>query len=125
MRIAFALLLVGCAEGDFTPKPGQERAIQLVWHGLFGRSEVPPPIEWVHAPDVDGYRGRTWPAWKIQVADGTFGDDLQPICLTSFAHELMHYSEWLRTGDADPLHFRGNWNLVDYDAYLLLAENGL
>jgi hypothetical protein len=124
MRFAafIGLVLCGCVEGDFTPKTGQDRALQLVWHELYGMDSEPPAVEWVHEWEGD-FRSHAVCGWKIVVADGPNG--ILHFSETSFAHELMHCREISRTGDVDAFHYRGDWNLANAEAVDALALFGL
>jgi len=123
-RVSLLLFLSvsgGCLEsGSFAPKPNQGQAIDLLWHGLYGEEGPPPPIAWVDADflwgNIEGYTDVS--EVRIAARDmeicGTSGAACRlgfRFSSTSFAHELMHYRTWKRTGDLDPLHFRGDWDL--------------
>jgi predicted SprT family Zn-dependent metalloprotease len=44
---------------------------------------------------------------------------------STYAHELMHYHTYRRTGDVDVGHWRGDWELADETAVKALNEAGL
>jgi len=93
-----------------------------VWAELYGETHNPPPIEWidgwVHFPTRTA--GLALPGWKIQVSrndartrTGSGPFVFRQFSTTKFAHELMHYHTYLRTGDIDAAHWRGEWDLAD------------
>jgi hypothetical protein len=126
LAIAAALLLGCVPEGDYTPHPQQAEAERIVWREVYGMGwdHPPPPVEWIPAFfwDVAGHRvsGTTLPGWKVQVASG--GADLMRITGTSYAHELLHWRAWLLLGDADPQHFREDWNVAERAVQAMLDE---
>ncbi len=124
----FVLLAMGCAPtGTFTKVPGQDQAMQIVWRDLYGMlDDDPPEVEWIDGGcwgihnDTCGF---TWIGWKVQVAvteTTCYVNSNDPfdcgISASKFSHELMHYATYLRTGDVDAAHNRGDWNLADWDA---------
>jgi hypothetical protein len=121
MRTLAVLLLVGCGSGSFTPRREQSRAEQIVWRQQYEMSEPPPPVEWVAAVQLpDGIGGRTLIGWKVQVACGDSAVNAPdedgcgyPIFQTEYAHELLHWRAWLRTGDVDAMHAREDWSAVE------------
>lgn len=132
MRIALLLLglAAGCApSGSFARIPNQDRAEQVVWRDLYGMlDDAPPAVEWVDGCwGSDGLTcGFTWIGWKIQVAlHADYLPEDAPISLTTYAHELMHYATYLRTGDVDAYHWRGDWELADQTAVFALVHEGM
>ncbi len=123
------LLLAGCVGGTYDRVPGQDRAEQIVWHDLYGETGDPPPVEWF--PDDGGYL----PGWKVQcgIEHIISPPDLYmpgpgfdcAISGSSFTHELMHYRTFLRTGDVDASHSRGDWDLADNQAFYALVSQKL
>jgi hypothetical protein len=125
--LVLAFIIAGCESGTFSRRPGQDRAESIVWNERYGMSGAAPAIEWMSSPLLGGSGGMTWIGWKCQVVE-SYPDlvpDPLPISGTRYAHELMHYRTWIRTGDVDPLHLRGDWNLADNVAVAALAEAGL
>jgi hypothetical protein len=110
------LLAAGCQSGSFAPLADQGKAEQIVWRETYGMTnDAPPPVEWITAngwwcAQQDRCNGETFPD-RVQVACGD--DCKQSIAFTAYAHELLHYRCYLKTGDLDPLHFREDWSLVD------------
>lgn len=108
--------------------------MRIVWHGLYEEAGDPPAVEWVYADTlVAGSRvwGLCFAGWKVQVkwweaygtaAPGGADGNLSRGFLT---HELMHYRTWLRTGDVDPAHWRGDWYMADEVAFYALRDAGL
>jgi hypothetical protein len=113
---------VGCCTGDQYPIPGQERAVDIIWHHWFAEKRDPPPIYWrrdhcgepngIYEPlpacSFDTIDGRVAgiqsdEPWHVEVGapwgDGTIAD-------TSLAHELLHAS----IGDHG--HHSDDWNLI-------------
>lgn len=129
--LPLALALSGCASGSFTRLPGQDEAERIVWHDLYGESNDPPPVEWIDDPDWT-IGGLSLPGWKVQVmrkddVSATNGGPFVTRCFSStrFAHELMHYHTYLRTGDIDAAHLRGDWDLADQTARQALYDSDL
>ncbi len=126
----FVVLVIGCApSGTFERLARQDDAERIVWRELYGMLEdAPPPVEWV--PSCWGNDGTTcgftWIGWKVQVAshDETMPPETE-ISLTRYAHELMHYRTYLKTGDVDAAHWRGDWDLADNAAMDALVTAGL
>ncbi len=122
------VMLVGCAAGgSFERITGQDQAEKIVWRDLFGmEDDDPPAVEWIDSCWNDNVCGFTWIGWKVQVAyrDETM-PDVPTISTTRYAHELMHYATYLRTGDVDAYHWRGDWELADDTARNALALAGL
>jgi hypothetical protein len=98
---------MGCAVGDTTPLPGQDRAVAIIWNQIYGQTNTAPPIYWrrdrcnepngIYAPvptcSFDDLSGeavsgleRDTP-WHVEVGapwgNGKISD-------TSLAHELLH-----------------------------------
>lgn len=114
----------GCAAGDFTPRPNQEEAIDVVWRQLYGANWDAPPIGW-RTPECgspvkwfDGFTeehteyydngdckgGRFYPNGRaIELAWRT------NIFRTGLAHELYHAFLLDTTGDADGGHTSLAW----------------
>lgn len=112
MKVAIvALALAAGCSGSSVPRPGQARALEIVWVHMYGMElGSAPAVEWVAGKDVFAHAdGFTYAGWKVVVAD----KDGAPISLTAFAHELMHYRTFLLTGDIDAAHWRGDWKIVD------------
>lgn len=129
------LLMTGCVGGSFDPLPGQDKAIEVVWHGLYGETGEPPPIEWFAGtgslPGTTDIAGLALAGWKIQVAiesatcvTGEHGEESFDCSIGSseLAHELMHAHTYNRTGDIDALHWRGDWRLSDVTAKIALWD---
>jgi hypothetical protein len=122
MRFALLLLaLTGC--GDFSRLPNQDLAEQVIWREVYGMTEDPPPVEWVHSSETSpGYQGITLP-WGVRCACRWIAEADGPCDMrieqSAYAHELLHWRAWLQLGDLDPLHFREDWNLpyVALDAF--------
>lgn len=111
--LTFVLTAACSVGGSFGYQPGQARAEQLVWREIYSMKEPCPPVEWFDMDTIEiaGQQedGFTWAGWKIQIA--TKKSCKCGLWVTAFAHELMHYRTWIKTGDVDPFHFRGNWSL--------------
>lgn len=124
--VVIALLLAsGCDVGTFERRPGQDEAERIVWNGLYGMSGHAPPVKWVHKLVLwNGGGGFTLIGSHVEVADGD-PDEQFTISATRFSHELMHYAEWVRTGDVDPFHIRADWRMADHDAPAALGLAGL
>lgn len=124
MRIAVLLLVASCQSGDFNYRPGQKEAEQIVWHGLYGMKDDPPPVEWIgnEGWEVAGQMvyGDTAIGWKVQVACGSPSYEW-PIEMTKYAHELIHWKCFLETGDVDVAHSHCDWSL-EGRANSLLAD---
>ena len=125
----FAMATTGCAQGgSFAPIDGQDRAMQIVWYDLYEETGDPPPVEWIPGKcwgadhDTCGF---TWAGSKVQVSRQMGYDGYVSISVTSFAHELMHYRTFLRTGDVDAYHWRGDWDLADKESVTVLVGEGL
>lgn len=128
--LMMTMVLLGCDHGTFDRRTGQDDAERIVWGDLYGMRGAAPPIEWINHPLLAGKMGFTIIGSRCQVVDAspgqTFdGSDVMPISATSFAHELMHYKTWTETGDVDPDHWRGDWNLADNIAAAELVRYGL
>jgi hypothetical protein len=128
--LVFAVGGCGVSGGSFAQKPGQAQAVDLVWRQYYGEKGSPPEVEWVNEKSLWGdIVGFTYAGWKVVVAaddaeicgaDGC--GDAYRFSSTAMAHEFMHYRTWLRTGDVDPLHYRGDWGLA-LDTNQALFEN--
>ncbi len=127
-------LSAGCVSGSFAPLPRQDEAIAIVWNQLYGEDDDAPSIEWIDGWINEDQRvaGMTWPGWKIQVmkcGDVTITAEGERVPTafsgSTFAHELMHYHTYRRTGDVDVAHWRGDWELADRGAPDALREAGL
>lgn len=129
MRMMLLLLMAGCASGSFDRRPGQDMAEQIVWRGLYGEDSDPPPVEWLDDLVSADAGGITLPGWKVQVTKLNPGDMLTveqgAISFTRYAHELMHWHTYLRTGDVDAAHWRGDWELANETAFTALWDAGL
>jgi hypothetical protein len=128
--LALATLLAGCL-GETSRLEGQDETEQLVWIELYGEDDhPPPPVQWVdrYGPDTaptgscSCWGGQALPGQGVWVRYTPRPHSDAPIGLSSYAHELLHYSTWLHTGDADPLHFRADWSLVTEAQSLLIAR---
>lgn len=130
------MLLGGCAP-DYTPRPGQTKATEIVWFQTYQEGHAPPPIEWVYAPDLnceptdigdvgfelDGecvagvsYQDRVRVAWALEERQYSH---------TAFAHELLHVHLYFADGDGDALHQRPEWRTLLPAANRALGEAGL
>jgi hypothetical protein len=120
-------LVAGCDSGTFVKRVGQDKAEKLIWNELYSMKGKAPPVEWIHHFLTGGFGGFTIIGSRVQVSDAAVDDTygLFPISSTSLAHEWMHYKTWIETGDVDPWHWRGDWNLADNVAHEVLAVNGL
>lgn len=126
--ISLALLIAGCAPGTFVPRAGQAEAERIVWNNLYGMTGAAPPVEWMLIGTLPGgYGGATIIGSHIEVCigDPATTEAYPTISATAFAHELLHYAEWVRTGDVDALHWRANWDLADRVAPNELGKAGL
>jgi hypothetical protein len=83
-------------------------------------------VEWIHHVMTGGHCGLTIIGSRVQVVDAEKDSDgySWPISTTDYAHELMHYKTWIETGDVDPFHWRGDWNLADNVAPAELLSAG-
>ncbi len=124
--LLFPLLLSGCVPGSFERLPRQDEAERIVWHELYGEDGTAPPVEWF-ADDDSTVGGCALPGWKVRVlmyssisADNGGPMVTRQFSRTTYAHELMHYRTYLRTGDIDAAHWRGDWELADETAPLAL-----
>jgi hypothetical protein len=120
-------LVAGTACQDGTPSviEGQPEAEALVWYGVYKRTDSPPPVIW-REPDCAG---------GIQIEGGVCTGGVYrlggyiviakhprwSIAMTTYSHELMHAIAHRDLDDADPLHFRAPWGLVE-DAEQALRE---
>jgi hypothetical protein len=136
MRYLIALLAItGCDSGTFARRHGQDEAERIVWSELYSMRGPAPPVEWVDHLLWNGRPGYTIIGSRCQVTEwapdadvGAIFDGhriMAAISSTSYAHELMHYKTWIETGDVDPFHWRGDWNLADHVAPGLLVDAGL
>ncbi len=123
-------MLVGCSgQGTFEYKAHQADAEEKIWRTLYGENGPTPPVEW-RVPQcttsggelgVYGYNigsctsGFYWLGGGIVVVDDPDKTNWQAL-----AHEWLHAHSWLRTGDADPKHFRENWDLPFYAAFRMI-----
>ncbi len=127
-----ALLLVsGCVSGSFDRLPRQDEAEAIVWRDLYGEEAAVPPVEWISDDDW-AYGGCALAEWKVQVQrlDTKQRDSggewvTRQFSQTAYSHELMHIHTFLRTGDIDAAHWRGDWELAEETARLALWEAGL
>ncbi len=134
MLAVVVILAGGCASGSFERIPGQDEAERLIWNELYGMEGSAPEVEWFwygkEIPGEDAVKGATWPGWKIQVEISIWEETRMPsrdspIANSQLAHELMHYRTFVKTGDADPLHFRGDWEMAGEDAVRILSGRHL
>ena len=116
--LLLASAAVGCGD-DVRPRLGveerlanQDAAEEIVWRGVYGRFDSPPPIYWRTDSrcgtgawaylgwDVGGKCavGEFFPDWHVEVARSG------PIGKTAYAHELCHALRFAETGDSDPGH---------------------
>jgi hypothetical protein len=129
------VLSAGCTGGTLDRVPGQDLADQIVWHGLYGEKGAPPEVEWFHTESgylpSGGPHGLTLPGIKVQCGivpttcpAGVYSVEPFECSLSgsSYAHELMHYRTYLRTGDVDAGHWRGDWELADSVAFQALID---
>jgi hypothetical protein len=115
---------MGCATGDFTPRPHQQEALDLVWTGMYGETHAPPPIGWrqldcgAPAPWFDGYVApHQGFADDNECKSGFYetGRDFinvaehDKIFRSAIAHELYHAHLKYTFGDADGEHRRVEW----------------
>lgn len=124
MRVALpvmvGVMVGGCAIGDTTPLPGQDQAVDIIWHQIYGEQRDAPPIYWrrdrcnvpngdypplpnchfddLSGNDVAGLQRDT--PWHVEIGapwgSGKISD-------TALAHELLHAS----IGDAE--HKSDKW----------------
>jgi hypothetical protein len=119
-----SVALLGCAEGDFSPRPHQAEALQLVWADIFGETHQPPPIGWRQlecgdpAPWFDGYVApHQGFVDGSECKSGFYETDrdyinvawLDAVWRTSIVHELFHAHLKYTFGDADGEHRRTEW----------------
>ncbi len=130
--LLFAILLTGCVPGSFERLPRQDEAERIVWRDLYGMiGDDAPPVEWFVDEDST-VGGCALPGWKVRVMreDSSSSENGGPMVTrrfseTAYAHELMHYATYLRTGDIDAAHWRGDWELADETAKLALWKSDL
>lgn len=110
--LAAALLLACASTATYTrdPRPCQAQAVELVWHGAYGRTDRPPDVWWVPRADqtcgrtVNGARG--FPSAVMvdgKLANGCVGASSWPDGvnlvwfgaweLTGLAHEMAHVTQ--------------------------------
>ncbi len=126
-------VLTGCASGSFAPLPRQGEALAVVWNQLYGEAGEAPPVEWMDGSvtAVGETDGMTLPGWKVQVMLYRTTEIKDGVAIvhdfseSSLSHELMHYRTYLRTGDVDAAHWRGDWKLAGDEAFLALWHEGL
>lgn len=142
MRWFVLVVVSGCAAPQFVPRPGQERAIRIVWTETYGETGHPPQVDWVRPPDLDCADGLGF--WhgtfygdtenKIRCVGGLYwgSPDVAQVALpvehgkfsgTAFSHELLHahfLSAGIELGDAD--HSRPEWKS---SGLLWVAEEAL
>lgn len=125
-RLIFLLVLSCATFGSFVPvNPGQEQAVDLIWHEVFCRKDRPPKIRWLSGKEldceVDGKRGFlvpetaddpmvcklgfTWSFLETAIAwNGELSFSQVPL-----THELWHVAN-ARDGIFDNQHFGPGWS---------------
>ena len=126
--VLLALLMIGCGERRLT-MPGQDTVVDMVWKGVFGRSDRPPILYWVTGEGLTCHEGRGF--WLHQdrkgayiplCAAGVFWPDIYSIEVawkpknthfhsTAIAHELNHGALFKEGGQfgADSDHLDPSW----------------
>jgi hypothetical protein len=117
--LVFALALCSCTgpDGDPTPRPDQDRAVELVWNGVFGMGHLAAPtIRWVNADELDCQHDTGWSEGSRCVYGVGWGTaesghavliawpEGGRFSTTAFAHELLH-----RAIGGDPDHLTHHW----------------
>ncbi len=135
-RIKGLLFLVGlsCATiGSTAPmSAGQERAVDIIWHSVYGQSDPVPKIRWITGKSLDCNDGRGFTAFELN-PDYDLGAD-SPVAVTvcvegytfsakevlvawhgedsysqtTIAHELWHVVN-IRYGVFDSFHKGEGW----------------
>lgn len=113
--------LIGCGPSKI---PNQDKAIDLVWYGVFQELESPPEIHWIedlNCHDMEGYfegrgpgvvadsglcvAGAYWSEWNwIDLAH--YSDLFSEM---AFTHELLHAHLKRLFGNGDGAHTRPEW----------------
>jgi hypothetical protein len=133
--ILVLLFLAGCT--GYEKKPNQDRAVSIVWNGMYGETRDPPQIEWREDfcnpkyPDIAGvsyegvcYAGLTFDYYLSMVAwRGNFSGYGLPRGM-AFSHELLHAHQAL-DGIYDPNHLLPVWTTLVPAADKALADDGL
>ena len=136
--------LFGCSNATI---PNQDKALQLVWYGVYQETDDPPDIYWVeklNCFDMKGYYRGGAPTAVVdsgQCVGGAYWSDWQWIDLahnsdvfseTAFSHELLHAHLKRLLGNGNGEHTLPEWgssqgkpeNLWDFAQQTLIA-NGL
>lgn len=119
--------------------PGQEKAVDLIWHKVFGQKEKPPRINWVMGRSLDCLNGSGFMArWNVNgnntgmCVSGVYWPDLylaevawepgtKKFYGTALAHELNHARLGL-LGISDPDHRDFSWGLQYHRDHSCLDE---
>ncbi len=125
MRTCFilALLLSACAspasllekQGLFA-FPGQDDAIDMLWHGALGEPWAPPTIDWVPGEQCKNLTRPAIPVGNVCAA-GIYANGRRSITLviapslseSALVHEIMHAHLESTFGDSDSAHVRPEW----------------
>lgn len=154
LMFVLGLLAGGCAwpvEHTETPPPAgmedaQAKAVDLIWHTVYGMTTDAPPIAWRYGDTCNGAEHQ----WKsLNVTDYCVLGEYHPDYVemeywegalmsdTCLAHELGHARQWHLNGDLDRDHTDGPFlgshyctgedqpNSLVYKAIQMLKEAGL
>lgn len=59
MKAILLITLLAVAPTPASPKPNQDKAIQIVWRDMYGMNIPPPTIIWVEGKELNCGKGRT------------------------------------------------------------------
>lgn len=132
--IASLFFVAGCgAQGDPTPLPGQDQAVQLIWT-VYGQTKAPPPIYWRRdsCSEPNGIYG-VLPWCTFESDDGKVAGIERDyyvevgapspgfkISDTALVHELLHAAL-----GGDPSHTSPDWQTMIPAASAALKDAGL
>jgi hypothetical protein len=120
LGLGLGVFLSSCASTTTAQRVGQEQAVWIVWHDVYGRQDRPPLVRWVEGDALDcinpknqrpGFTivdadlttgespircrgGLTWSPFEVRIA--WVGDEVS-IAETTLAHEFLH-AKLLRLG---------------------------
>lgn len=114
---ALLVLLASCGDNtapNYTMKPRQAEAMDLVWFGVYTKNIDPPLVNWVEGGRLNCPGGMSFMSTDGTCAFGEFTDwnytihvawlPGQKFSDVSFAHELCHAKAWAETSDSDGGH---------------------
>ena len=88
------------------PRPNQGKALDIVWHGIYGVPQEPPHITWMLQKHLDCADGTSWVS--VRTGECVAGQTTSGVEIavawpdgcrystTAFAHELLHAASYYK-----------------------------